>query len=176
MKITLKKIQYSKFASEETHCFQADLYVDGKPFAVVRNDGRGGCDESWKHPKNPTEDFRGDERKIDEWFKANKTIACTWKGAGERTLPSSLESETCEVLQAYLIEKDVKSMMSGNVIIFTSDSGTSYYKYGKTKYELKTASGMEFFRNKIKEWYPQGYTILNDFSIDDAVKFFLARG
>ena len=31
MKLELKSIQYSKFASQETACYEAKLYVDGKP-------------------------------------------------------------------------------------------------------------------------------------------------
>ena len=44
MKLELKSIQYSKFASQETACYEAKLYVDGKPLALVGNQGHGGCD------------------------------------------------------------------------------------------------------------------------------------
>ena len=43
-KIELKNIKYAAFASEETHCYEATLYVNGKRFAHVSNDGHGGCD------------------------------------------------------------------------------------------------------------------------------------
>jgi len=42
MKLELKKLQYSEFASHETHCFQADIWVDGKKTLLAENDGRGG--------------------------------------------------------------------------------------------------------------------------------------
>ena len=44
MKLELKNIKYSSFASQETPCYQAKLFVDGKPFAIVGNEGCGGCD------------------------------------------------------------------------------------------------------------------------------------
>ena len=44
MKLELRNIKYSSFASQETSCYQAKLYVDGKPFATVGNEGCGGCD------------------------------------------------------------------------------------------------------------------------------------
>lgn len=44
MNIELKNIKHSAFASQETHCFEATLYVDGKRFCLVSNDGHGGCD------------------------------------------------------------------------------------------------------------------------------------
>lgn len=44
MKLELKNIKHSAFASEETHCFEAKVYVDGKPVGTVSNEGRGGPD------------------------------------------------------------------------------------------------------------------------------------
>ena len=57
MKLEMKNIKHSEWASEETHCYQASLYVDGKPFAIVSNDGQGGSDRDYPHPK-----FKGDYR------------------------------------------------------------------------------------------------------------------
>ena len=42
MKIELKSLKYSDFASQETHCFQANVYIDGKMQGWASNDGRGG--------------------------------------------------------------------------------------------------------------------------------------
>lgn len=43
MKIELKKIEFSERMSEETNCFVADLYINGKKAGYVKNDGHGGC-------------------------------------------------------------------------------------------------------------------------------------
>jgi hypothetical protein len=43
-KIELKNLKYAAFASEETSCFEATVYVDGKRFCIASNEGRGGCD------------------------------------------------------------------------------------------------------------------------------------
>ena len=40
MKITLKNVKYSEFASQETYCFEATIYLDGKKAGQVRNDGQ----------------------------------------------------------------------------------------------------------------------------------------
>lgn len=40
--ITIKNLKVAQFASEETLCFQATVYVDGAPFCVASNEGRGG--------------------------------------------------------------------------------------------------------------------------------------
>lgn len=42
MLIELKNIKYAAFASEETSCFEAKLYLNGKPRGSVSNEGHGG--------------------------------------------------------------------------------------------------------------------------------------
>ena len=66
MKLELKSIKHSAFASEETHCFEAKLYADGKHIATVSNDGHGGADYYW-----PVEGAAYSEKDVNEWLKAN---------------------------------------------------------------------------------------------------------
>lgn len=42
MKIEVKNVKEAKFASEETMCFEAMVYVDGKKVGRVSNQGHGG--------------------------------------------------------------------------------------------------------------------------------------
>lgn len=42
-RITLRGLKVAEFASEETLCFEAQVYFDGKKVARASNDGRGGC-------------------------------------------------------------------------------------------------------------------------------------
>ena len=69
MKLELKNIKYTEWASQETLCYQAALYVNGKPLAIVSNDGSGGCDSEYPHPKHKG-DFRADMQKVYEYFAA----------------------------------------------------------------------------------------------------------
>ena len=41
--ISLKSIKTDHHASEETTCYEAVVYVDGKKAGVISNDGNGGC-------------------------------------------------------------------------------------------------------------------------------------
>lgn len=43
--LELKNIKYIASMSEETHCYSADLYLDGRKVAEVSNHGHGGCDD-----------------------------------------------------------------------------------------------------------------------------------
>tara|TARA_R110000737_G_scaffold350367_1_gene389102 strand:+ start:54 stop:524 length:471 start_codon:yes stop_codon:yes gene_type:complete len=63
MKIELKNVKYAAFASEETSCYSASLYVNGKKIGEVSNEGHGGPDA-----------FYGDRaayKAADEWCRAN---------------------------------------------------------------------------------------------------------
>lgn len=44
MKLELRGVKHAKFASQETPCYEATLYVDGAKAATITNEGRGGCD------------------------------------------------------------------------------------------------------------------------------------
>lgn len=43
LNLSLKNLKFHEDMSEETPCFSADLYEDGKLIAHVKNEGRGGC-------------------------------------------------------------------------------------------------------------------------------------
>lgn len=43
LNLSLKNLKFHEDMSEETPCFSADLYEDGKLIAYVKNEGRGGC-------------------------------------------------------------------------------------------------------------------------------------
>jgi hypothetical protein len=70
-KLTLKKLKVHEDMSEETTCFSADLYEDGKLMAHVQNTGKGGCtnfrpvgDLTWKdiaHLENYDVEFEIDD-------------------------------------------------------------------------------------------------------------------
>lgn len=65
MNITIKNVKYAAFASQETHCFKATLYVDGKPFGYVSNDGHGGCDDVYPLNNCKKEDIPKWRKRLD---------------------------------------------------------------------------------------------------------------
>ena len=59
MKLELKNIKYFASGSQETPCYTATVYVDGKKAIYVSNNGHGGCDKhdvadsfTWKDIEN----------------------------------------------------------------------------------------------------------------------------
>jgi hypothetical protein len=69
MKLELKNIKHTEWASQETLCYEAALYVNGKPVALVSNDGHGGCDREYPHPKHKG-DFRAAMAAVHAHFAA----------------------------------------------------------------------------------------------------------
>lgn len=43
MNITLKNVKFAEFASQETNCFEATVYIDGIRAGTASNEGYGGC-------------------------------------------------------------------------------------------------------------------------------------
>lgn len=44
MRVTVKNYKKAEWASEETDCYEASVYLDGKKVGSARNEGRGGPD------------------------------------------------------------------------------------------------------------------------------------
>lgn len=49
MKIELKNVKVNEAFSEETTCFMADVFINGKKVAHAKNDGRGGCTDYYPY-------------------------------------------------------------------------------------------------------------------------------
>lgn len=98
MKIELKNLKYSAFASHETDCFEATLYVDGKKSGRVWNDGQGGSHgyEDWEVAK-----------KIDAYAKTLPEVDISeYFNDGEtHTIPQSAETLIAELVQHWLQKK-----------------------------------------------------------------------
>lgn len=74
-RIQLKNVKYAAFASEETHCYDASVYFDGKKVGTVKNDGHGGCD--YQYPS----DQEGWDAMIDYIDSLNELKTIEEKGA-----------------------------------------------------------------------------------------------
>lgn len=66
MKVTLKGIKVNQVMSEETLCFSASIYLDGKRVGVVSNRGHGGPNEyQWSNAEAG--------RQIEAWAETVET-------------------------------------------------------------------------------------------------------
>ena len=49
MKIELKNVKFYESMSEETNCFEADVFINGKKIAYAKNTGQGGSTDYHVH-------------------------------------------------------------------------------------------------------------------------------
>tara|TARA_R110002020_G_scaffold458679_1_gene676218 strand:- start:12 stop:560 length:549 start_codon:yes stop_codon:yes gene_type:complete len=63
MKIQIKSLKVARFASQETLCFEAKIYLDGKLRAHAENSGHGGSTTIWP--------IEGGREVLDRWIAEN---------------------------------------------------------------------------------------------------------
>lgn len=102
---TLKNLKVCEWASEETTCFTATMYVDGKRVGEVSNDGHGGCNS-----------YGFDERKYatiaSEWLWNDHINTCNKYdlSAGDRAeFTPDFDSLVCELVEQAELAKQVRS-------------------------------------------------------------------
>lgn len=66
LRLTLGNLKVNDRLSEETTCFSADMYLDGKYIGTAGNRGNGGCND-YHHPTR--EDRSAFEDYVQEWAK-----------------------------------------------------------------------------------------------------------
>ena len=106
MKIELKALKYSDFASQETHCFQANIYIDGKKRGTADNDGRGGMTSI--HPHQLYDEIRQHTDKIPPQIVEY--------GDTKLTLETTPDSYIDELVTLALHEKDLKRAMKTRIL------------------------------------------------------------
>lgn len=142
MKIELKNIKHAAFASEETYCFQAALYINGKKRGGVSNDGRGG----------PTHfDDHDAEREIDAYAKTLPPVTYqSFDQSNSMTIEQDAEWIVNGLLEDYLILRDMTKALRSRVL-FVED--------GKV-WQTKPCASAVLAAN-IKHYADKGLKVLN---------------
>lgn len=109
MNIELKNIKYAAFASQETNCFSASIYIDGHKCGTVNNNGNGGCHNFYPHQLTMN---------LDEYAKTLPPldISYLYDDGNVHTIPQSAETLIDGLVEKYLQEQDLKRMCKKNVI------------------------------------------------------------
>jgi hypothetical protein len=106
MKIELKNVKHSEFASQETDCFQASVYIDGKKAGTVQNDGHGGCNyyEPWELADT-----------LNEYANTLPPVRYEYNGE-EKTIPEEADTVIGNLLNQHLRLKRQKSLCKGKTV------------------------------------------------------------
>ena len=164
MKIELKKIEHMDRNSEETACYVAQVWVDGKHMVDVSNDGHGGCDHqngangyTWKDIEN-----------LNARIAAEYPSPFTIEG---KPVPSDLEIVCGDLLTEHLFAKDLKRAMSRKMLFVSpKNDGIRCVGFKASRLPTKTALFSEWMGK-----YPKD-TILNCLPFDKALAIYRANG
>lgn len=104
MKIQLKNIKYSEWGSEETACYQANIYLNGKHVGYCSNDGKGG---STSYNRIPNVDYKIIQA-MEEYCKSLPPIQydSNIRKGGKFTINMTLEHFLDDLLTEHLKAKD----------------------------------------------------------------------
>ena len=72
-RLALKNLQHGKYASKETHCFTATIYLDGERAFKVSNQGAGHANDYFPYQRQNERDFHSYYRYVSDaamgWMK-----------------------------------------------------------------------------------------------------------
>jgi len=156
-KIELKNLKHSDFASQETYCFEANVYIDGKKAGTVSNQGCGGCHSY--HPNTLYQILAKEAAKLPhhEW-RLNDEVLSVAPDAD--TIISELVTEA-------LTAKDLKSGMRRR-ILFVGEHGSVFETQAMPAAALATQLNRTDLYEKLKT-----KTILNLLPFPEALSIYI---
>ena len=157
MKLELKNIKHANWASEETQCYDAVLYVDGDPFLMVSNEGRGGSDRDDQDPR-----FKGDFPSKYGELREYCREAYKFKGFRDTWINGSIELACHTLLEDHLEAKHYKKVLKQ--VCFVDDNGDILSFPKRVKPSPTIYKEIREQRDDLKN-----VTFLNELSFDDAV-------
>lgn len=165
-KIEMKNISYYARGSEETPCYNATVYINGKKAVEVSNDGHGGSDRQHTYPES---DFRLQD--IDKWCV--KTFGQeTWEHDGKTySTDLDLEHYCHQQLYNWLDAKQLKKEMKNQYICIDEDKVEN--KQFLVAWKRKGNHMDDYFKNFLKKEQPHMEDkCLNFLPFEDALKLY----
>ena len=157
--LEMKALKHSAFASEETHCYEAKLYFNGKPFALASNAGHGGADYYEPIGNFTHLHIRGvADRCRDEMPK--------WEMCGD-THDTTLEIWCGESVNDLLALKEMKKLLRSRILYQDPEDKSGVYQLTFKNTRQITKQHIEYVARK----YPS-YVVLNSMSESEAFGIF----
>jgi hypothetical protein len=115
MKIEIRNLKFSEFASQESNCFQATLYIDGKRVGTARNEGHGGA--TYIEPHDCAARLNTFAATLPEVVTTMKDEAAP---SGFFTYAPTGESLVDALVEEALTERDLKKALAKRVLFTVS--------------------------------------------------------
>src|SRR3974390_1515169 len=159
MNIELKNVKFAAFASQETNCFTASVYIDGKKEGTVSNEGHGGS--NFYHPYTLG-------KKLDDYAKTLAPILSKYFPEG---LEQCADIVIGDAFESYMRRRDLERLLKGQVV--TLQDGKLYgQKLVKVKDATSLLRNREADIRKVLKIAPTT-PILNLMPFDEAMRIYL---
>lgn len=158
MKLELRNVKVFKELSDETTCFHAILYVDGKKAADCSNRGNGGMTDVDFYNKETQE-------KVAEFCKENPVV--NYFG-DKKYIYGDVDIRVDELLVEIQMKKDLKAKQKNSLVLRKEklkDAPYVIHAYIKQLFPIEKIMQDETKRNTLRrqivDLRKQGYTIMN---------------
>jgi len=157
MRLELKNVKFYESMSEETNCFRADLFIEGKKIAEVKNQGQGG----------PTDysilDFKNIKilHSAEAYCKSLPKEKISEDFEFQPTLESKIDDLFEEWLKVKEEKKLLKKMEQGILYGTPNQYGMTYWKNTTLTAMMKNPAMQGRIKQIIKDLIDKGETILN---------------
>lgn len=163
----LKNVKYAAFSSEETHCFTATLYLNGKRFCTVDNDGRGGPNRYTpfnNYTDNELHDMISEINK--ELDKIKEPVS--WDP--NILMGRNLEIVVGELMNDYLTRLQLKRVLKKIAYFDPKDDGV----YTMPASRKPTKANLELIKKA--KWWNKDNILLNELPADKALEYLKKTG
>ncbi|NDV69979.1 hypothetical protein [Dysgonomonas sp. 25] len=169
MKIELRNVSYNERLSEDSHCFSADLFADGKKIASCSDGGHGGMTRI-----SPYKGCEEELRQIEEYAKSLPPVIDQ-----HFKLEMDLELLIGQLMNDYLFENKVLKKYQNRCVVLGSDKTNPmlrYWYFSGTKKKipitemLQNDEGKKLLAEVIKEALSNNQTIYNTNIPEEVIK------
>ena len=162
--VSLKNLKVLESRCEETICFEATLYVDGKRFCQVSNDGNGGPHSYKPLPSSPIRSKVKTDDKLQELDNRLNMYGVKLNILGEEKVCSlNLDILVEQEVSKMLRDKEIKKITKK--IAYIDENNDIFTVKSKHKPTLENLEAIK----KTKEWKP-GNHLLNEMNMEDIRK------
>lgn len=150
MKIELKNVKYAAFNSQETDCFEATIYLDGKRACRVSNEGHGGPHLF---------ESLAVQQQIDAYAKTLPEIDVSYlySDGAHHTM-----AQDAELLISGLVERWLQKKQCANKVMYRAPGQT----YGEDQWHVVKGNFTPEIRASLVAKHGEGTDFFNDQFVD----------
>lgn len=166
--VELKRVSVNHRLSEETNCFVADIWIDGKKVGDVRNDGHGGCNmyTNWEV-----------QRRLGDLARTLPPVTTNFHDPHDPSRMFTFQPDADhiigELIDRHIAKTDLKRLMKTRIIFTKSDRRGIFQSDKRTPEQIQRIISDPQLTRQMRERIPNADRFLNMLPFEEAVDLFL---